>query len=58
MKLIIDQILLTYRELDVEQLKGFMKTMPEIELTCDKIEDLLLNKYFKGKSIKGKIYLR
>lgn len=35
-----------------------MNTMPEIELTCDKIEDLLLNKYFKGKPIKGKIYLR
>ena len=28
LKLIIDQILLTYRDLDVEQLKGFMKTMP------------------------------
>ena len=35
-----------------------MLTIPEIELICDKMEDLLLNKYFKGKPIKGKIYFK
>ena len=29
--------------------------MPELELLCDKIEDLLVNKYLKGKKINTKI---
>ncbi len=58
MKMIIDEILVNYRGFDVAQLKCFMKTIPEIELTCDKMEDLLLNKYFKGKAIKAKTYFK
>ena len=58
MKMIIDEILTNYRVFDVSQLKCFMKTIPEIELTCDKMEDLLLSKYFKGKAIKAKIYFK
>ncbi len=58
LKSIIDEIVGNYRRLDVGQLKCFMKTIPEIQLTCDKMEDLLLNKYFKGKPIKAKIYFK
>jgi hypothetical protein len=36
----------------------FLKTIPEIELYCDKIEEFMQNKYFKGKGAAKKIYFR
>lgn len=41
-----------------EDLKCFIKTLPEIELLCDKMEELLLNKYFKGRGPSSKIYFQ
>lgn len=35
-----------------------MKTVPEIEILCDKMEEALLNKYFKGRGPALKIYFK
>ena len=35
-----------------------MSVTPEIELYCDKAEEFIMNKYFKGKTLSNKIYLK
>lgn len=55
-RLIVHRFVKEHKEIDIGQLKCFMKTLPEIELFCDKMEELLLNKYFKGKGPSPKIY--
>lgn len=35
-----------------------MRTLPEIELMCDKIEEILVNKHFKGSPPLIKLYLK
>lgn len=50
-----DQILRQYRVYNPKDLKCFLQSLPELELLCDKIEDLLVNKYLKGKKIAAKI---
>jgi hypothetical protein len=35
-----------------------MKTLPEIELLCDRMEEVMLNKYFRGKGPTQKIYFK
>ena len=39
-------------------MRCFLKVLPEIELVCDKIEDLLSNKYLKGKRANVKLELK
>lgn len=36
----------------------FISVLPEIELITDRLEDFIMNKYFKGKSLGRKIGLK
>lgn len=56
LKHLIDHIIEFYQQCDLVDLGCFIKTLPEIELVADKIEDFLMNKYFRGKGPSKKIY--
>lgn len=54
-KYLTDQIFVNYREHSLNDLQCFIDYLPELELLCDRIEDLIVNKYLRGKKIKVKI---
>jgi hypothetical protein len=53
---VTDVFVKRYRECDWTILDCFMKSLPEIELLCDRMEEFLMNKYFRGKGPSKKIY--
>lgn len=55
LRYLVGQIISQYRIYNPVDLRCFLKTIPEMELICDKIEDLLVNKYIKGKKVNAKI---
>ena len=54
----VKQIFEHYREYSRSDLRCFLKVLPEIEMVCDKIEDVLSNKYIKGKKPSSKLELK
>ena len=44
-----------YRIYNPTDLKCFLRSLPELELTCDKVEDVVVNKYLKGKKNSCKV---
>lgn len=52
------QVLKSYKAYTLSDLQCFMKTLPEIELLCDRMEEVMLNKYFRGKGPSQKIYFK
>ena len=55
---IVKKFIIDYKECSLRSLEFFLSIIPEIELYCDKAEEFLMNKYFKGKGPTTKIYLK
>jgi len=47
-----------YEEHDLIDVRCFVESIPEIELMVDKIDDFLVNKYFKGRAPSQNIYIK
>jgi hypothetical protein len=58
MKFICDRFLRLHKELDFLIIDTLYKIIPEIELLCDQMEEFMINKYFKAKSLSKKIYFK
>ena len=58
LKNICDCILKDYQTYDLELVECFVNSINEMELVADKMEDFLMNKYFKGKHLHRKIYFK
>ena len=58
LRCMVKQIFEHYREYSRSDLRCFLKVLPEIEMVCDKIEDVLSNKYIKGKKPSSKLELK
>ena len=50
-----EQIMHQYKAYNPIDLKCFLDSIPEMETICDRIEDLLVNKYLRGKKVSSKI---
>ena len=44
--------------MEVQMTLFFNDIVPEIEILCDDIEEFLMNKYFKQKSLGKKLYFK
>lgn len=53
-----EQIMRQYRVYNPQELRCFIESLPELELLCDRVEDLLVNKYLKGSKINYKLEFR
>jgi hypothetical protein len=58
LRLLVDYFLANYTTIDALTLDCFMHSLPEIELLCDRVEEFLMNKYFKGRAPPRKIYFQ
>ena len=57
-RFICSHIFHNFKAYELSDLQCFMKTLPEIELLCDRMEEVMLNKYFRGKGPAQKIYFK
>ena len=52
---LINKVMSNYRLCSKADLRCFLKVIPEMETICDRTEDLLVNKYMKGKKVRQKV---
>jgi hypothetical protein len=58
MRHLIDDYMLHYEQHNINDAHCFFETIPEIELLVDKMDDFLVNKYFKGSAPSLNIYIK
>ena len=58
MQRLTSQFLIGYRSMEAGKLECIVGSIPAIELLCDRVEEVLMNKYFKGKPPSRKIYFK
>ena len=52
---LISKVMNNYKLCSRAELTCFLQVIPEMETVCDRMEDLLVNKYTKGKKIRQKV---
>lgn len=58
MKKVVDELVGNYRLKQLEVVRCFVASVPEIELLCDQMENFITNKYYKGNNPNKKVYFK